>query len=194
MSIEFRDSGAVTIHENDSAELVEVATRIKALRDTAKQSSQYHGRELDAISRDPNLSDQGKKERTADLEAHHKTQRHAAMAQEKQIINDKITTLERRLDGFVGYSSENVMAFRDAQDRAESIEDADKAATVMARALRTNDTTLAHAIYRRAVNNGWAEASRAFAAQNPTVAALVKDVRTLEKLRDAGFNRAVAYM
>ncbi|WP_194763967.1 hypothetical protein [Microbacterium sp. UFMG61] len=184
----------MTIRDSDSAELVDVATKIQTLREKAKHSSNEHGRALDAINRDPNLSDQGKRERAAELEAARKTQRKAAMEQEKQIISDKITALERRLDGYVGYTSENIMAFRDAQDRAESISDGDKAATVMARALRTNDTTLAHAIYRRAVDARWTEAKQAFAAQNPAVAKLVNDVHKLEELRDASFNRTVAYM
>ncbi len=192
--MQFRDSDRVTIRDSDSAELVDVATKIQTLREKAKHSSNEHGRALDAINRDPNLSDQGKRERAAELEAARKTQRKAAMEQEKQIISDKITALERRLDGYVGYTSENIMAFRDAQDRAESISDGDKAATVMARALRTNDTTLAHAIYRRAVDARWTEAKQAFAAQNPAVAKLVNDVHKLEELRDASFNRTVAYM
>lgn len=194
MPIEFRDTDNVTIRDNDSAELVEVATKIKALRDSAKQSGNEHGRAIREINEDAGLSDLGKSERIAELEASRGDSRRAWIEQEKQIISDKISSLEKRLDGFVGYSSDNIMAFRDAQDRAESITDPDKAATVMARALRTNDTTLAHALYRRAVENRWVEARKAFAADNPTVASLVSDVQKLHDLREAKFNRAVAYM
>ncbi|MEN0023234.1 MAG: hypothetical protein AAGC61_08120 [Microbacterium sp.] len=194
MSLEYRNSSGVTIHETDSPELVEVATKIQELRNIAKQASNIHGRNLDAINHDDGLSDQGKKDRIADLEASRKVSRTEAIKQEKKVITDKITALERRLDGYVGYSSDNIMAFRDAQDRAEAIDDADRAATVMARALRTGDKTLAHALYRRAVDNRWAEARSAFAQDNPTVAALVNDVHLLQKLHDDSFNRAVAYM
>lgn len=194
MSMEYRDTSSVTIRETDSPELVEVATKIQTLRETAKRASNDHGHDVAAINRDPNLSDHGKRERVAELEAQRKNQRKVSIEQEKQLIAEKITALERRLDGYVGYTSDNIMAFRDAQDRAESIGDGAKAAAVMARALRTNDTTLAHAVYRRAVENRWTEASNAFAAQNPTVAQLVKDVNKLERLRDASFNRTIAYM
>lgn len=194
-TMQFRDtSDNVVIRDTDSEALVEVATRIKAKRDTARASSNEHTRAINAIDNDPTLSEQGKQERTAELEATRSTQRKAWIADEKAIITNKITELERRLDGFVGYTSENIMAFRDAQDRAENISDPEKAATVMARALRTNDRTLAHALYRRAVEQRWEEARRAFAADNPVVAQLVHDVHKLHELHDSTFTRAVAYM
>ncbi|MFJ4175807.1 hypothetical protein [Microbacterium sp. NPDC089696] len=194
MTLEYRNSSGITIHETDSPELVEVATKVQELRTAATQASNAHGRHIDAINRDEGLSDQGKKDRIADLEANRKVARLDAINREKKVITDKITALERRLDGYVGYSSDNIMAFRDAQDRAEAIDDADRAATVMARALRTGDKTLAHALYRRAVDNRWKEARGAFAQENPTVAGLVNDVHMLQKLHDDGFNRTVAYM
>lgn len=186
-------NGIIT-HSTDSPEITDVTNKIIALREKASQASSAYVQARDAINRDPSLSDQGKKERTDALEADRRTQRLAAMEQEKRIISDQIAVIERRLDGFVGYSSESIMAFRDAQDRAEAITDADRAASVMARALRTNDKTLAHALYRRAVDNNWTEARNAFATDNPTVAGLANDVHELREMRDAGFNRAVAYL
>lgn len=194
MSIQFRNSESTIISNNDSPELVEVATQIKAIRDRANQSSREHSRALDAINNDPGLSDLGKKERIDELDQARRAQRHTWMEQEKEIVTNKITALERRLDGFVGYSESNIIAFRDAQDRADAIKDAEKAAKVMERALRTNDRTLSHAVYRKAVENGWADARRAFAKENPAVASLVNDVDRLTRLRDESFNRAVAYM
>lgn len=194
MTIHYRDTDGVTIGENASSELVDVATQIKKLRETASVASREHSRQIDAINNDPALSDHGRKEKVAELEAARRAQRKALIAQEKEIINNKISALERRLDGYAGYSEANIMAFRDAQDRAEAIKDGDRAATVMARALRTNDRTLAHALFRRAVENRWQEARRAFAAENPTVASLASDVARLQQLRDESFNRAVAYM
>lgn len=194
MTIEYRDSDGTTIGNNDSPELLEVATQIKAIRDTAATGSREHSRAIDAINNDPGLSDQGRKDRIAELEQNRRAQRRAWMEQEKEIITRKISALERRLDGFVGYSESNIIAFRDAQDRADAIKDAAQAAKVMERALRTNDRTLSHAVYRKAVENGWTEARRAFAKENPTVASLVHDVARLQKLRDESFNRAVAYM
>lgn len=190
----FRDTSNITIRSTDSEHLVGVATQIKELRDANSNANREHARVIDAINNDPSLSDHGKQERIDALEADRTTQRRSSMEKEKQIIMNKIGELERLLDGFVGWSSENIMAFRDAQDRAESIDDPEKAATIMARAIRTNDKTLAHALYRRAVDQRWNDASRAFAADNPTVAQLVHDVQKLHALHDNSFNRAVSYM
>lgn len=194
MNITLRDGEGVTIRETDSEHLVEVATRIKDLRDSSKASSKEHSRAIQSINNDPGLSDQGKKERIASLESDRAAQRKTAIATEKEIIKNKISEIERRLDGYVGYSSDNIMAFRDAYDKAESITSPEKAATVMARALRTNDTTLAHALFRRAVEERWDDARNAFANENPTVAQLVGDIQKLNALHENSFNRAVAYM
>ena len=194
MNITLHDGEGVTIRETDSEHLVEVATRIKKLRDSNKASSKEHSRAIQSINNDPGLSDQGKKERIASLESDRAAQRKTAIATEKEIIKNKISEIERRLDGYVGYSSDNIMAFRDAYDKAESISDPEKAATVMSRALRTNDTTLAHALFRLAVEKRWDDARRAFANANPTVAQLVDDIQKLNALHENSFNRAVAYM
>ncbi|WP_447652977.1 hypothetical protein [Microbacterium sufflavum] len=194
MTLTFHDSDGVTIRETDSEHLIDVGTRIKALRDSNKAASSEHGRAIQNINSDPALSDQGKKERIDELERDRDVQRKASIAAEKEIIKNKISEIERRLDGYVGYTSDNIMAFRDAQDRAENISDAEKAATVMARALRTNDRTLAHAVFRRAVEERWDDARRAFANENPTIAQLVGDIQKLNALHENSFNRAVAYM
>ncbi len=190
----FQDTSNVTIRSTDSENLVAVAMRIKELRDSNSSANREHARAIDAINNDASLSEHGKKERIDALEADRTAQRRKSIDEEKQIITNKIGELERRLDGFVGWSNENIMAFRDAQDRAENIDDPDKAASVMARAIRTNDRTLAHALYRRAVEHRWDEASRAFATDNPSVAQLVTDVQKLQALHDNSFNRAVSYM
>lgn len=190
----FRDGSNVNIRSTDSENLVEVARKIKAVRDDARASSNRHANAIDAINRDPNLSDQGKKEQIDALEIDRATQRTTGIATEKEIIKNKIAELERRLDGFVGYSSDNIMKFRDAQDRAENIDDPEKAARVMARAIRTNDTTLAHALYRRALEERWDEARQLFTAHSPAVAQIAQDVQKLHDLHNASFNRAVAYM
>lgn len=191
MSIGFRTEG-VTIHEDESPDLVEVASKIKQLRDTAKQASTRYSAELRQIKNDPQLSEQGRTERAAELEASHKSQRRAGLNAENEIIDNKISELERRLDGFVGYSESNIIAYRDAQDRAEAVTDADRATKLMERALRSNNRTLAHALFREAVEHKWIDAQRAFTRENPTIAALVNDVRKLRTLRNE-FGRAIAY-
>lgn len=192
MSVSIRTDDGVTIHDDEGPDLIEVAGKIKQLRDSAKSASRAHSAELREIQQDPHLNEQGRTERTAALEAAHKSQRRTGINTENEIIDNKITELERRLDGFVGYGSSDIIAYRDAQDRAEAVTDADRAVKLMERALRSNDRTLAHALFRTAVDNHWTEAQHAFARKNPTVAALVNDVQKLHALRNQ-FGRGLAY-
>lgn len=193
MSVTFHDSSGVTIHDDESPDLVEVASKIKPLRDTAKQASKAHSAELREIQNDQQLSDQGRTERIAEVEATYKSQRRSAINNETEIIDTKISELERRLDGYVGYSSSDIIAYRDAQDRAEAVDSADRATTLMNRALRSNDRTLAHALFRVSVEKQYTEARQAFAKENPTVATLVNDVQKLRTLRNQ-FGRGLNYM
>ena len=192
MSVTFRESGGVTIYDDESSDLIEVATKIRGLRASAKHASTTYSSERREIENDPHLNDHGRTERLAELETAAKSRRRTGIAEENEIIDKKIAELERRLDGYVGYSSSDIVAYRDAQDRAEAVTDKDRAAKLMDRALRSNDRTLAHALYRAAVENHWTEAQRAFARENPAVAGLANDVQKLRDLRNQ-FGRGLAY-
>ncbi|MGK0715015.1 hypothetical protein ACR5KS_02960 [Leucobacter sp. W1153] len=192
MSMSFRTDG-ITIHDDDSPDLMEVAVKIKQLRDSGSQASKAHSRDITEIQNDQQLSDQGRAERISELKAAHASQRRTSINAENEIIDNKIATLERRLDGFVGYSSSDIIAYRDAQDRAEAVKDEGRAAKLMDRALRSNDRTLAHALFRAAVDNNWVEAQRSFAKENSSIAAIVNDVQKLRALRNT-FGRGLNYM
>lgn len=189
----FRVADNITIHADESGDLIEVASAVKALREKGKAASNSNSLALRAIQQDENLSPQGKEQQTADQTAAHRANQRVLIEQEKQVINDKISALERRLDGHIGYSQTDIIAFRDAQDRAEAIETGDRASKVMARALRANDRTLAHALFRAALENGWKDAASQFAAENPSIATVAHDVRKLTQLRDQ-FGRVLSYM
>lgn len=192
MSVTFRESGGVTIYDDESSDLIEVATKIRGLRASAKHASTTYSSERREIENDPHLNDHGRTERLAELETAAKSRRRTGIAEENEIIDKKIAELERRLDGYVGYSSSDIVAYRDAQDRAEAVTDKDRATKLMDRALRSNDRTLAHALYRAAVENHWTEAQSAFARENPAVAGLANDVQKLRDLRNQ-FGRGLAY-
>lgn len=189
----FRVANNITIHADESADLIEVAAAVKTLRERGKAASNNHSRALRAIEQDDNLSPQGREQQAADLTSTHRANQRALIEQEKKVINDKITALERRLDGHIGYSQTDIIAFRDAQDRAEAIETGDRASKVMARALRANDRTLAHALFRAALENRWKDAAQQFATENPSIATVAHDIRKLTELRDQ-FGRVFAYM
>lgn len=193
MTASLRVHDNITIHADESADLLEVATAVKDLRDKGKAASNAHHRALKEIQADGNLTAQGKEQQTAEATTQHRANQRVLIEQEKKVINDKISALERRLDGHIGYSQTDIIAFRDAQDRAEAIETGERASKVMARALRANDRTLAHALFRAALENGWKDAAQQFAAENPSIATVAHDVRKLTQLL-GGFGRAIAYM
>lgn len=64
---------------------------------------------------------------------------------------------------------------------------------VIARALRASDRTLAHALFRAALENGWKDAAQQFAVENPSIATVAHDIRKLTQLRDQ-FGRVLSYM
>lgn len=192
MTVEvFMRTGA-DINDSTSRDLIDVAGQIQKLRADANAINTNTSARERQIKSDPTLSEHGRNELLSQL-ADERTRSLTPLKEaENKVINDKITALERRLDGISGSSQSDLIAFRDAQDRAEAIDDADRAAEVMARALRTGDKTLAHALFRAATDRGWSKAAHAFTEQNPNVAEVVKDIRKLTELRDT-FGRSFVY-
>lgn len=188
----FRSGTVTTVHDDDSADLLEVATGIKELRDRAARNSRAFSARLNEISADPNLSATGRdSEINAETSSHRATQK-ALRERENELIDRKVASLELRLDGIRGYASSDIIAFRDAQDRAEAITTAEDAAKVMARALRTNDRTLAHAVFRVAFDNRWTDAVNQFKTEQPDTARVVTDIAKLKNLRSQ-FGRGLIY-
>lgn len=181
--VTLRLPGGATIRDDDSEDLVEVGTKVKELRDTAHAAAKSHARRVKEIENDPDLSDAGRQRLIQEEKDAHRASQKRLSAREVEIIKDKITALERRLDGYVGYGTSDLITFRDAQDRADAITTPEQAAKVMARALRNNDRTLAHAVFRRASENRWKDARDQFAAVKPDVARIVRDIEKLDALR-----------
>jgi hypothetical protein len=188
----FRSGEVTTVHDDDSPDLLEVATGIKELRDRASRNSRAYSVRLNEIHADPNLSATGRDaEINAETDGHRAAQK-ALRERENELIDRKVASLELRLDGIRGYASSDIIAFRDAQDRAEAISTPEDAAKVMARALRTSDRTLAHAVFRVAFDNQWTDAVNQFKAEQPDTARIVTDIGKLKRLRSQ-FGRGLVY-
>lgn len=182
----------------ESADIVQVAKAVKSLRDQAEALRNAHYSDTSRIQEDAKLSDQGKVELIGELTRDYQQEMTSLMNQEKTIIASKVQDLETRLLGMDGgRTGADMIALRDAQDRAEALESADDAARraepLMRRALRSQDHTLSYALFRAAVENGWRSAAQIFAAENPEIATVVSDI---DKLTGAhlSFSRAAAYI
>ena len=179
----------------DSDHLHDIAAEIRTLRESAASQQRRTGAEVAAINGDTTLSSEGQRRALQTLNGSDTEAMKGLRQQEIDLLDGEAAKLETRLDGYIGYLSSDIIAFRDAQDRAETLESSERALTIMERALRTNDRTLAHAVYRRAIEAGWREVITPFDRANPEAAEMTKDLHTIRKLRaEGGFGRVVAYM
>lgn len=102
--------------------------------------------------------------------------------------------LEARLEASGrSINTTNTIAFRDAHDRADNLNDADDALPVLKRALRSNDPSLALAIFRRAIDAGWTTVTDAFIAENPGLSDVVRDLHKSQGTKDSTMGRTMSY-
>jgi len=167
--------------------------QIDLIRAQASSVQVAHGRSIAAINSDPTLSPEGKRVQLAENGERVKAQLQDLKAKEMQLVDDEILRLERMLDAKAGSTSSDIIAFRDAQDRAERISDSDEATRILSRADRTGDMALAHAVFRRAIDSGWKSTVQAFAQANPDLAEAANDLTTWKRFREPDMNRALAY-
>jgi hypothetical protein len=170
-----------------------VEERIQGIRDRAKQQMKALDQSLRAIAADESLSDQGKTTQREQTRASYKAHLRTLRQEEEGLIDGTIKTLERELDAKTGNTSTDIIAFRDAQDRADRIANGTEAQRIMARALRTSDTVLAHAVFRRALEDGWREPIKQFLAEKPGAEDTVNDLERLRHLRDDSLSRTMIY-
>jgi hypothetical protein len=132
-------------------------------------------RDLSRIRGDAGLSPEGKRRRIA--VAWFRAQRTATQlrgdASEQQEAHRRRS--ERRLLGIQGTNPADVISFRDAHDRVESIKTAAEGKALLTRALRQGDRTLAQAVVQRALDRvalepAWREVAQAWADENPSKA------------------------
>ena len=167
--------------------------QIDEVRAEASQIQVRQGKMVAAINADPAFSAEGKRAQLSELNESTKNQLQALKAKEMQLVEDEIDRLERLLDAKAGNTSSDIIAFRDAQDRAERVSDPEEASSILARAERTGDKTLAHAVFRKAVDSGWTTTIQAFTKANPELAEAANDLSTWKKFRKPDMNRALAY-
>lgn len=176
--------------------LTYLETQINQLRDDAASQKRRFREQTDGIKSNRDLTDEAKERQIAELRT--QTDRTLLDLENKEaaIINDKLASLRRTIDGPVGTAATDVIQFRDAQDRADRLTEQSDAERVMERALRSNDTSLAHAVFQRALEYGWTTVIDSFTAANPATREAVNDYITLDRFQnDMGrvFERSLTY-
>jgi len=150
---------------------------VRAKAESAHASHESRRREID---RDPTYSESYKQQLHSENVERTRANLSAFRAQEDQLIDNRVKELERTLDSAMGNTAADIIAFRDAQDRAERLTERDEAERVLARALRNDDKSLAHAVFRRALDAGWTTVIDQFTRDNPTITDTVSDLRRLK--------------
>ncbi|TDW50459.1 hypothetical protein EDF52_10320 [Curtobacterium sp. PhB42] len=170
-------------------------TQIESIREQAHSVQGSTAQRTREIEADINWSAEGKRQAIDDQRAVAGERLKELRDKELTLIKGHLRSLETKLDAKVGSGATDIIAFRDAQERAERIDDADTAARSIAQALRNNDKTLAHAVFRKSIQHGWTGAVNEFTAENPDSAEAARDISRLEEnLRSGGFVRAAHYM
>jgi len=168
--------------------------QIEGLREQAVRLQRNTQQEKKNIAADATLSTEGKQHQTAEVTDTARTRAAALREQEVKLVKNHIRILETQLDAKAGSGATDIIAFRDAQERAERIEEKEDAAKLMGLALRSNDRTLAHAIFRKSIDKGWSGVVQQFTEENPGSASAARDIEILDRHLKDSWRRTMAYM
>lgn len=153
-----------------------LANSMKALRAEAAATMGNYQAQRDAIRQDRRLSPEGKEEQITALYNAAAARVNELGAKETKLLEDKHESLQKSLVSQLGSGSSDIIAMRDAEDRADRLENADQAARVLERAIRVSDRSLALAIVRRASEAGWRTVIAQASAAYPTVGETLRDI------------------
>lgn len=138
-----------------------------------------------SVNGNQHFSAEGKKAQIQ--EALQETRRVLKGFEQKEVaeFEKKRRAAEEALNRTSGSASQDIISFRDAQDRAERLENDRDADRVMTRALASKDTTLATAVMRHAVANGWTDVYDRYAAEYPSTAEHIADLATINRYENS---------
>lgn len=164
------------------------------LRQQAANLQQNTAQQKKNIASDTTLSEEGRRNQTHEVVAAAKERANTLREKEVQLVKSHLRTLETQLDAKVGSGATDLIAFRDAQERADRIDEREDAQRLMGRALRSNDRTLAHALFRKAIDQRWGDVIEQFTAEHPDSATTAKEIQTLDQHLKNSWRRTFAYL
>lgn len=177
--------------------LTQLNSQIDDLHKQAASIQKRWARTSDSLNNDNTLTDIGKR---AKLDSEH-DQVSAKLSdlrrKETELIAAKKQSLERRLFGLSSVTSSDpnqIIAYRDAQDRAARLNSPDDAQEVFAAAIRSDDKTLAAAVLAKAVANGWSGIVNEYVKQNPAAGDDLDDLAEIQRYSSNSFIRGFSYI
>ncbi|MDB5338694.1 MAG: hypothetical protein JWN70_4313 [Planctomycetaceae bacterium] len=156
-----------------------LAFKIETNRAKAAELNAGYQQTIERIRNNPTLSARGKQQQIAAAHLDTTAQVAKLQADEQAAIQAKSVDLQRGLLGSSGTDPSHLIAFRDAQDRAERLGGYREAANVLDRALLTSDDTLAAAVLHKALENNWSDVVSTYTTARPEQAERLSDLQEI---------------
>lgn len=141
-------------------------TTVDSLRESASRARALRTSEVERFKRDSKMSDSYRKERIEQTNAELRATLQDLERKETEAAETALLALHRTLNGNM-FSGADIIAARDAEDRASRLKSEKEALNMLDRATRTSDTSLAQSIMRVAIHNNWESCVDAFVSANP---------------------------
>lgn len=151
---------------------------INRLREEAETLRRQFNEQVAVLNNDKSISMHGKREIVAELTPQFGSKIDALQEQERDALEKERLSLTRQVFGSAG-SGSDVISYRDAHDRAASLNTRGEITSAMQRALDANDAVLAQAILQKAINTSVTDAVDAYAAVHPASAEKIRDLADL---------------
>lgn len=172
-------------------------TEVQGYRDQAGRLAEDFARLHSEIESNPSLTVEGKREQLEPQHAEVVERIQALHAREKSAVKTEKERLERRLFGLTATasnSSDSIASFRDAQARANKLEDQGEADEMYRDAIISGDKILSTAILKKAISRGWSSIKEDFLDRNTAARGDLDDLAALTKYTDNGFLNIMHYM
>ncbi|WP_144872433.1 hypothetical protein [Microbacterium sp. 1.5R] len=169
-------------------------TKINTLRDEAAAIRRDFSTEIAALNANPSLTIAGKRELLDKIEPELRTKLANLDAEESKALEQTRQGLQRQITG--NASEGDVVAFRDAHDRAGRLESEVGARNAITQALDVDDVELAKAILHKSMANGWTAAIDTYTAARPDMSGTIRDLTAVHRWSNSdevSIERAMAY-
>jgi hypothetical protein len=148
----------------------------------------------DSITNDNTLSDIGKRAKLNTDQERARTQLTDLRKKETELVAAKKQSLEKLLFGLSSSDPNQIIAYRDAQDRAGRITNLDDAREMFSRATLSGDKTLAAALLGRALENEWNSIVDEYVKQNPAAGDALADLAEIQRYNSNSFMNGLSYI
>ncbi|WP_261165759.1 hypothetical protein [Microbacterium sp. Marseille-Q6965] len=167
--------------------LEHISAKIDQLRE---QANTEHRQFLDfkaGVESDTRYTSTAKSELIDEERTRLRTRMADLQEQELNVVRERIDALNKSLHRADGSSGADIIALRDAEERADRVENDNEAYRLLERAIHAGDRSLAYAVLRRAVGTGWTRVVDRAAESYPRAVEYINELNELHGFLD-GFN------